>query len=61
MIITVCLLFLAFYFHLGWCWVGVLEHLSEMKFSRKRWWFILLIWPFSMIATDSALEESDDY
>lgn len=45
------------YFHLGWCWVSVLQHLSGDIRSRKKYWLLLIIWPFSLIATDAVLDE----
>ncbi|WP_314140396.1 hypothetical protein [Buttiauxella noackiae] len=61
MTITIYLLLLGFYFHLGWCWASVLEYLFSNKLTRKQWWLTVIIWPFSMIATDAMLEELDDY
>ncbi|MEH5750276.1 hypothetical protein PO640_15325 [Citrobacter freundii] len=51
------LIMLAAYFHLGWCWVSVLQHLSGDILSRKKYWLILIIWPLSMIITDAALDD----
>lgn len=58
---TITLLLLAFYFHLGWCWTGILAYLSDEPLSRKQWWLVLVIWPLSILVTDDYLGEKDDY
>nr|HAT2259572.1 hypothetical protein [Citrobacter freundii] len=53
----IVLIMLVAYFHLGWCWVSVLQHLSGEILPRKKYWLIFIIWPFSIIATDAALDD----
>ncbi|MCX9038833.1 hypothetical protein NLN82_22680 [Citrobacter portucalensis] len=45
------------YFHLGWCWVSVLQYLSGDILSRKKYWLILIIWPISLIQTEAVFDE----
>lgn len=53
----IVLIMLVAYFHLGWCWVSVLQYLSGEILPRKKYWLIFIIWPLSIIATDAALDD----
>lgn len=58
--ITLVLLFLAFYFHMGWCWMGIFSVISGRPLTPWKCLLVLLLWPFSLILTDANLEEFDD-
>ncbi|EOV14680.1 hypothetical protein WGA_00738, partial [Escherichia coli KTE40] len=44
------LILIIFYFHLGWCWVSVLERINpDYVWSPLKHTAALLLWPFSLI------------
>lgn len=58
--ITLILLLLAFYLHLGWCWAGLVRRFRPAPLRRLQYILALLLWPLSLMMTDANEEEDDE-
>ncbi|OVZ94883.1 hypothetical protein CBW58_02080 [Yersinia frederiksenii] len=58
--ITLILLLLALYLHLGWCWAGMLCRFKAIRLRRPEYVLVLLLWPLSLMLTDTNEEEDDE-
>jgi len=58
MILTIVLIGLLFYVHLGWCWANALVRLDASKSCNSRSYMIsFILWPFSMLIWDARQQE----
>lgn len=56
------LILIIFHFHLGWCWVCVLERINpDYVWSPLKHTAALLLWPFSLILVDAGMEDTHDH
>lgn len=56
-ILAINLLF--FYLYLGWCWVDVTKRVIRPPSSLCTYILTIIFWPFSLILTDTKMDESD--
>ena len=58
--ITLILLLLALYLHLGWCWASILCRFRAVPVRRSQYVLALLLWPLSLMLSDTNEEEDDE-